>query len=353
MSDKASLLFVKKIGSVDSDDTVPYLSIHFKIRKMVLEKMRETFPLKTEKFYFIGLIICAYFYKINNYNKFNFLFGDLNSSVSLNFFQDFFNKTGKELINHVGKIDSVLNNESGFADICFSKSHEVLASNDSHIKIHLDITDGGSICGCLTIPNQKDAWCFTLKKHFEAHIDLLIKRTLESKENPIMNNDFLTCAEKRNALQKCNESDNNSNICQLIMDIFENKKDNIAISFQEEKITYQALQISICKLIEYFEVCGIAKGDRVAFFLEKNIEMFVCIYALIFMGAVYVPLNYVNDNKPNKKSLIEKKVKFLITDKEKSKPEKKILFEIYMTKIKTVINQPITSIDYGKKLKTI
>lgn len=82
-----------------------------------------------------------------------------------------------------------------------------------------------------------------------------------------------------------------------IVDLFEEcvarHPDRIALEFGEERLTYHALNARANSLACRLQQKGVSRGDLVALYTERGIDMIVAILAVIKSGAAYVPINTI------------------------------------------------------------
>lgn len=97
----------------------------------------------------------------------------------------------------------------------------------------------------------------------------------------------------------------------LISEILNEKKEymeNDLLFYKNKKITHAELDDYSNKYANYLQSEGIKKYDRVLLLLDLNIETIIIIFALLKLGAIYVPIdpnqseenisNIINDTKP-------------------------------------------------------
>lgn len=89
-----------------------------------------------------------------------------------------------------------------------------------------------------------------------------------------------------------------TNLFDLFGSIAENFPDNPALEIDDDQYTYDDLNIRIRKLAKYFKDLGLSSGDGVVICLPKSLELYLSIYATLFSGAYYIPIDY---NVPEKR----------------------------------------------------
>ncbi|HAV90470.1 MAG TPA: non-ribosomal peptide synthetase, partial [Eubacterium sp.] len=80
-------------------------------------------------------------------------------------------------------------------------------------------------------------------------------------------------------------------IAEIFEEQVEKTPDNVAVVFEDERLTYAQLNNRANQLAKKLVDQGVKPGDYVALYIERSIEMVVGIYGIIKAGAVYVPIN--------------------------------------------------------------
>lgn len=103
------------------------------------------------------------------------------------------------------------------------------------------------------------------------------------------------------------------NLHQLLADSAQRTPEAPALSYRDSTLTYaqtwQAAQVAAHQLAEL----GIARGDRVAIYLEKRFETVVAMFAASIVGAVFVPVNPVLKAHQVEHILHDSGARFLVT----------------------------------------
>jgi len=82
------------------------------------------------------------------------------------------------------------------------------------------------------------------------------------------------------------------NTGQILREIVERKKDDIAFIFNNKEYTYKCLEEQVNKFANVFKDLGIEKGAKVAIYLPSWPEYIFAYFAIFKMGAVAVPLDH-------------------------------------------------------------
>ncbi|MEE1281387.1 MAG: amino acid adenylation domain-containing protein, partial [Acutalibacteraceae bacterium] len=132
----------------------------------------------------------------------------------------------------------------------------------------------------------------------ELFLDRLINVLKQIIDNPnvkLSDIDCLSSDEKKIICDSFNttdaEYDREKTVVDLLEEQVEKTPDNIAVVFEDEKITYRELNEKANILAHKLISEGVQSGDYVAMYIERSIEMIVGICAIIKAGAIYVPIN--------------------------------------------------------------
>lgn len=93
--------------------------------------------------------------------------------------------------------------------------------------------------------------------------------------------------------------------------------DRTALVFSKQRVTYASLLGEVEAIANGLFETGIARGDRVAFYLDKRIETVVAAFGIANLGAVFVPINPVLKSDQVLHILRDCNVKALITTPER------------------------------------
>lgn len=91
-------------------------------------------------------------------------------------------------------------------------------------------------------------------------------------------------------------------------------KDNFAVILNEDKITYENFKNRSNILSKMMKDIGIEKGDKVAILLNDSVDMITSIFAIMQMGAVYLPIDKSYPVDRIEYMLKDSKSKLLISD---------------------------------------
>lgn len=90
---------------------------------------------------------------------------------------------------------------------------------------------------------------------------------------------------------------------------------NIALEYNDVKISYQDLHIKVNQFAHYLEAQGVQSGDYIAVSYPRSPELVYAILAVIQCGAAYLPLDHEYPTKRIEYMLEDSEAKFLVTSK--------------------------------------
>jgi len=107
----------------------------------------------------------------------------------------------------------------------------------------------------------------------------------------------------------------NVSLSELLSKQGEISPNNIALEYNETKITYQDLHIKVNQFAHYLEAHGVQSGDYIAVSYPRSPELVYAILAIIQCGAAYLPLDHEYPSKRVEFMMEDSKAKFLLTGK--------------------------------------
>ena len=202
------------------------------------------------------------------------------------------------------------------SDIKYSTDWVFNGNSADELQIHLfDLHDANSI----TI-----AYDYKVDKYDSQDIDDLHNRILTVIDQVISNNDILlkdieivTPEEKHKILYEFNNTKVDYPHDKTIVDLFEEQvektPDNIAVVFEDQKLTYRELNEKANQLARFLINNNIKHGDVIALRIDKSLEMIIGILAIIKSGACYLPMNLAYPEDRVKYMLEDSNCKILLT----------------------------------------
>ena len=162
------------------------------------------------------------------------------------------------------------------------------------LQIHLfDLNDENAI----TV-----AYDYKTEKYDEQDITDLHNRILTMIEQVIANNEILlknieivTPEEKHKILYEFNNTKVDYPRDKTIVDLFEEQvektPDNIAVVFEDQKLTYKELNERANQLSNYLLTCNLLNQKNIGIFAHRSLDTIVGILAILKIGATFVPID--------------------------------------------------------------
>jgi len=128
-----------------------------------------------------------------------------------------------------------------------------------------------------------------------ARILTVIDQVIDNNEILLKNIEIVTPEEKHKILYEFNDTavdyPRNKTIVDLFEEQVEKTPDNIAVVFEDQKLTYRELNEKANQLARYLVQNGVKYKDVIGLRMNKSLEMIICIIAIIKTGCCYLPFN--------------------------------------------------------------
>ena len=131
-------------------------------------------------------------------------------------------------------------------------------------------------------------------RNLSNHYLNILNIILENNEIKLADICMLSEAEKNTILNDFNNQkidyDKNLNVVQIFEEQVEKNPDNIAVIFENEKLTYRELNAKANSIAHFLKQKDIGKNDIVPVFMNRSIELIITILGIIKAGAAYLPI---------------------------------------------------------------
>ena len=165
-------------------------------------------------------------------------------------------------------------------------------ANSLNVHFH-DIDNTGSLIVEYDYKSSKISSSEIKKMH--SRIIEMFKQVLINENISIFDIDIVTVKEKKEILNDFNKAPfsypQNKDLIELFKEIVRKKPDNIALSFENEKITYSKLDKLSDNLAHILKKYNISYEEPVGIFLDKSIEMIVSILAILKVNGAFLPID--------------------------------------------------------------
>ena len=123
----------------------------------------------------------------------------------------------------------------------------------------------------------------------------IINQILEKTDIKLKDIEIVTPVEKKKILYDFNDTKadypKDKTIAQLFEEQVEKTPDNIAVVFEDQKLTYRELNEKANSLANYLRDKGIGRNDIVGIMVNRSLEMIVSILGVLKSGACYIPID--------------------------------------------------------------
>ena len=136
--------------------------------------------------------------------------------------------------------------------------------------------------------------CLEYINHIPSQLEGLFFQVLNKPEVPLQQISLIT-AQELMLLARWNETQHeypkDKSIHQLFEETVERVPDTIAIVYEEQQISYSALNERANQLAYYLQSLGLKAEDRVGVALPRGVDLIVGLFAVLKSGGVYIPLD--------------------------------------------------------------
>lgn len=123
----------------------------------------------------------------------------------------------------------------------------------------------------------------------------IINQVLENNDITLNEIEIVTPDEKKKILYDFNNTSadypRDKTITQLFEEQVEKTPDNIAVVFEDQKLTYRELNERANSLASYLRSQKIGRNDIVGIMVNRSLEMIISILAVLKSGACYIPID--------------------------------------------------------------
>lgn len=127
------------------------------------------------------------------------------------------------------------------------------------------------------------------------HYRNILKNILENIEIKINKINMLSQEEKHKIIYEFNNTKSEYENDKSIIDLFKQQanktSNNIALIFENKKLTYKELDERSTELANYLLKNGVKSGDIVSIILNRSLELIISMIAILKAGATYLPID--------------------------------------------------------------
>ena len=159
----------------------------------------------------------------------------------------------------------------------------------------------------------------TIEKLFEHYMNVIDSIMADSNVK-IKDIEIISEKEKNKILYEFNDTKmdypKEKTVAQLFEEQVEKTPDNIAIVFEDEKLTYRELNEKSNQLANYLRNKGIKPNDIIGIMLPRSLELLISILGVLKSGACYIPIDPTYPEKRIEYMLDNSQAKLVITTNE-------------------------------------
>ncbi|MDX2971767.1 non-ribosomal peptide synthetase [Kribbella solani] len=126
------------------------------------------------------------------------------------------------------------------------------------------------------------------------HFELLLQSVLTHPEGRVQHLPMIDDAERRQltaAAQGTRTEATVKPVHQLFQDLAEQRPDQVAVTFGDHQVTYEALEQHSNQLAHLLLGCGVGRESLVGLCISRSVELIVATLAVLKAGGAYVPLD--------------------------------------------------------------
>ncbi|OPA72813.1 hypothetical protein BVG16_32035 [Paenibacillus selenitireducens] len=128
-----------------------------------------------------------------------------------------------------------------------------------------------------------------------SHYNVILEQIVENRYKQIKEIEVITEEERSKILGEFNNTQVEYPMDKTVIGLFEeqvkNTPENVAVIYEDEKITYAELNQRSNQLARKLRKLGVKPNDFVAMLTERSIEMIIGIYGIMKAGGAYVPID--------------------------------------------------------------
>ena len=159
----------------------------------------------------------------------------------------------------------------------------------------------------------------TIERLFEHYMNVIDSIMVDSNVK-IKDIEIISEKEKNKILYEFNDTKmdypKEKTVSQLFEEQVEKTPDNIAVVFEDEKLTYRELNEKANQLANYLRNKGIKPNDIIGIMLPRSLELLISIIGVLKSGACYIPIDPTYPEKRIEYMLDNSQANLLITTNE-------------------------------------
>ncbi|HEX7240343.1 MAG TPA: amino acid adenylation domain-containing protein, partial [Longimicrobiaceae bacterium] len=161
----------------------------------------------------------------------------------------------------------------------------------------LQVTEGGALATPTPAVAEYNSDLFDLATvdRFLDHFRVLLEAAVDAPDTPLAQIPLLLEGERRQLLEEWNRTEAEYPYDRCLHHLFEAQAartpEAVAVVFEEESLSYGALNARANRLAHHLRRLGVGREVRVGLCLERSLEMVVGLLGILKAGGAYVPLD--------------------------------------------------------------
>lgn len=132
-------------------------------------------------------------------------------------------------------------------------------------------------------------------ERLSTHFINIVEQIIDNSETNIEDIDILSKEERHKILYEFNNTEREYPRNKTVIELFEEQvkktPDNIALVFEDKKMTYSELHHKVNALAFYLQKQNVKHGDIICMLFDKSFEMIISILSVLKLGACYLPID--------------------------------------------------------------
>lgn len=253
------------------------------------------------------------------------------------------------LVPVVFNVDMGMDNDVSF----YNLNHKLISNPRAYENFEISLNVTGSV-DSMILEWSYNTQLFkqeTIKRRMTEFEELLKKITLhpEAKIKTLFEKDINYSKQFVEVKTLVNEIDSWSNnlfpydkqktVCNLITEAAVRFPENVAVSFQDTKISYKTLEENSNRLANLFIDKGVKTGDKIGVAIDRSADMIVILLAIMKAGSVYLPFDTNHPKERIGYMLEDADAAFLIASKKCANQYPESIPKIYLESILSEMGQ--------------
>jgi len=116
----------------------------------------------------------------------------------------------------------------------------------------------------------------------------------------------------------------------------------LAVTFNEQQLTYQELNERSNQLAHYLSQKGVEVGGKVAIQIDRSLDMLTAVFAILKTGGCFVPIDHAHPSKRKKGIIDDANIEFLISTSDQKDIQIENVHSIYLDEVRNKVEKMST-----------